>query len=227
MKADEIRLSDWTRIVFGETPPVFFIEVVLRTGFIFLLLIICMRMLGKRMAAQISRIELVALFSLAAAIGVPLQAPDRGVLPAVVIAVVVVVVGKIVSAMVFRNQKFEARVTDRLTILVNDGVFDMKKIRGTSLSTTFLFGQLRSMGLRHLGQVKRLYFQSNGSFALVKEETPVPGLCLIPAIDSDFRNEQTEVSELVCQTCGQSKKKNGAGTDCTNCHDNTWVHAIL
>src|SRR5215218_1790042 len=117
MKPEEIKLSDWGRIVFGETPPEFFIELIFRTLFIFLLLIISMRVFGKRMAAQITRIEMVALFSLAAAIGVPLQAPDRGLLPAVIIALVVVIVGRLVALFMFRSQTFEARVKDRLTIM--------------------------------------------------------------------------------------------------------------
>ena len=62
MKAEEIRFSDWGRILFGEVPPSFFLEVVIRTILIFLLLIISMRLFGRRMAAQINRIEMVALF---------------------------------------------------------------------------------------------------------------------------------------------------------------------
>lgn len=149
MKPEEIKLSDWTRIIVGEIPPAFLLEVVIRTLFIFLLLIVSMRVFGKRMAAQITRMELVALFSLAAAIGVPLQAPDRGLLPALAIAVVVVGVGRVVAWLAFRSQKFEARVKDRLSIMVNDGVFDMKKIKGTSLTTERLFATLRSEGIRH------------------------------------------------------------------------------
>jgi hypothetical protein len=50
----------------------------------------------------------VALFSLAAAIGVPLQAPDRGLLLAVVIAVIVVATGRLIARMAFNSQEFES-----------------------------------------------------------------------------------------------------------------------
>jgi uncharacterized membrane protein YcaP (DUF421 family) len=226
MKPNEIKLSDWTRIIFGETSPDFFVEVIIRTLVIFLLLIISMRLYGRRMAAQISRIELVALFSLAAAIGVPLQAPDRGLLPAFVIAIVVILVGRVVATLMFGNQKFEASVRDRLTIVINDGVFDLQKIKGTSLTTERLFAQLRSMSIRHLGEVKRLYFQSNGSFSLVKDENPSPGLSVLPAIDKDFINEQPKSEEKVCKTCGNRRKNNGQAETCSNCGDTEWVPAI-
>src|SRR6059058_5518901 len=105
MKPEDIKLGDWHRILFGEAPPEFFIELIIRSFFIFLLLIVSMRLLGRRIAAQLSRIEMIALFSLAAAIGVPLQAPDRGLLPAVVISVIVVGIGRLIAALACRNQR--------------------------------------------------------------------------------------------------------------------------
>lgn len=100
MKPEDIKWGDWARVWMGEVPPSFLLEAVLRTLFLFLLLIIGMRIFGKRMAAQLTRIEMIGLFSLAAAIGVPLQAPDRGLLPAVIIAIVVVSIGRMTSGLV-------------------------------------------------------------------------------------------------------------------------------
>lgn len=112
MKSEDIKLSDWSRILFGEAPPEFFIEIIIRTLFVFLILILSMRLFGRRMAAQINRIEMISMFSLAAAIGVPLQAPDRGLLPAVVIAIIVVSIGRLITTIAFGNQKFESSVED-------------------------------------------------------------------------------------------------------------------
>src|SRR5881275_1897303 len=108
MKPDEITLSDWQRMLFGEVPPAFFLEVMIRTVIIFLLLIVSMRLFGKRMSAQINRIEMVSLFTLAAAIGVPLQVPDRGLLPAFVIAIVVIVLGRSIAKLAMHSERFEA-----------------------------------------------------------------------------------------------------------------------
>jgi uncharacterized membrane protein YcaP (DUF421 family) len=227
MKQDEIKLSDWQRILFGDVPPDFFLEVVIRTVVIFLLLIVSMRLFGKRMSAQINRIEMVALFSLAAAIGVPLQSPDRGLLPAVLIAVVVILVGRLIASWAFKNERFEARVEDRLTILANDGVLDLQKMEGTVLSKEQIFSRLRSEGFRHLGEVKRLYLEANGSFSTVKEPHPSFGLSILPLHDPAFCEEQKQSNEQVCCTCGNRKKDNGAGDVCRNCKDNQWTNGIF
>src|SRR5215216_1741000 len=168
MKPDEIKWTDWQRILIGEVPGSFYIELVIRTLIIFLLLIVSLRLLGRRMAARTSRIELTALFTLAAAIGVPLQAPDRGLLPAIVIAIVVIAVGRLVAVFAFRDPKFEQTVVDDFTILVKDGVVQMKEMKKTRITLERLFALLRGESIRHLGEVERLYFEANGSLTVVK-----------------------------------------------------------
>lgn len=227
MKPEEIKFSDWGRILFGEVPPAFFLEVVIRTVIIFLLLVMSMRLFGRRMAAQLNRVEMVALFSLAAAIGVPLQTPDKGILPPVIIAIVVILVGRLVASIAFGNERLEGKIEDRLTILLNDGVVDLTKMNGTKLTRELLNAQLRREGIRHLGEVKRLYLEANGSFSVVKEPKPSFGLCILPASDQEFIREQNQCEEQVCRTCGKKKADNKQAEVCTNCKSNLWEKAII
>jgi uncharacterized membrane protein YcaP (DUF421 family) len=226
MKPDEIKLGDWMRVFFGEAPPAFFIEVIIRLVFLFILLVIAMRLLGLRMSAQLNRIEMIALFSLAAAIGVPLQAPDRGLLPAVAIAVIVIAIGRLVATLSFRNQKFEDLAEDDYAVLVQDGVLQMKKLRKTRLTIERLFAQLRTESIRHLGEVKRLYFEANGAFSLIKEQMPKPGLPILLPEDREFLEEQSKSETLVCHTCGAPKAWVAYRQHCANCGDDQWVPAI-
>ncbi|HEY0742788.1 MAG TPA: hypothetical protein VGD40_15065 [Chryseosolibacter sp.] len=66
MKPEQIYLWDWERILLGEVPPAFLLEIVLRIIVVYLILTVAMRILGKRMAAQLTRNELAAMVSLAA-----------------------------------------------------------------------------------------------------------------------------------------------------------------
>ncbi|MCW3114864.1 MAG: hypothetical protein JWR18_3260 [Segetibacter sp.] len=222
----DIKITDWQRILFGQVPPEFFIELLIRTTIFFLLLVFSMHFFGKRMAAQINRIEVVALFTLAAAIGVPLETADMGILPAFVIAGVVVGVGRLLATIAFRNERTEAAIEDSLTILANDGVLDLKKMGGTLVTVDRLFAELRSKGYRHLGEVKRVYIEANGSFSLVKEENPDCGLCILPGYDREFSEAQPDAGEKVCWGCGKKKRDNPDSEICTNCKNERWENAI-
>jgi uncharacterized membrane protein YcaP (DUF421 family) len=226
MNPDEIKLSDWQRILVGEAPFSFYLELVMRAFIIFVLLCVSMRLMGRRMAAQINRIEMIALFSLAAAIGVPLQAPDRGILPAFVIAFVVISIGRLVARTSFGNQRFEAIVEDNYAVLVKDGEIEMKKIKKT-LTIQRLFAQLRSEGIWQLGEVERLYFEANGSFSLVRAAKPRPGLSIIPLYDEELLSEKKFAPVKVCEKCGhQRSEQRQKHQECEKCGNKKWVSAM-
>lgn len=106
MKPEEIHITDWARIFLGEVPPSFMIEVVIRIAFMYLVLMVSMRAMGKRMAGMLGRTEMAALVSLAASIGVSLQDPSKGLLPVVIIAAVVVGIQRFIAWRGTQNPKF-------------------------------------------------------------------------------------------------------------------------
>ncbi|RYF54587.1 MAG: DUF421 domain-containing protein, partial [Cytophagaceae bacterium] len=157
MKEDEIYLADWQRILFGEVPGSFYIEILIRAFVVYLLLVVSMRLMGRRMSSQLSRNEMAAMVSMAAAIGVPILDASRGLLPAVIIAMVVVCIQRIISYWAARNETFEGISQDISSTLIENGVIQLAAMRDARMTGELLFAQLRSNGLIHLGHVKRLY----------------------------------------------------------------------
>lgn len=80
MQPQDIHFSDWQRILFGEVPITYLFELLIRAIAVYFILMVSIRAMGKRMSSQLSRNELAALVSLAAAVGIPMMAPERGVL---------------------------------------------------------------------------------------------------------------------------------------------------
>ncbi|WP_247236526.1 YetF domain-containing protein [Telluribacter sp. SYSU D00476] len=231
MTPDDIRLSDWKRILLGEVPPEFYLELVIRTFFIYLLIMVSMRMLGKRMSTQISRLDLCALVALASAVGVPILVADRGLVPPFIIAAVVVGINRFVAARSFRDQKFENLTQGDIDVLVEDSVMRMDRMKKSSISRDRLLAQLRSENLHHLGMVKRVYLEASGTFTLIKQANPRPGLPVIPAWDSEFINKKIRTTDtIVCSNCGATKPTNGSAhgdTRCTSCGESNWTKAYV
>jgi uncharacterized membrane protein YcaP (DUF421 family) len=227
MQSFEIHLDDWMRILVGNVPLSFFIEVVFRVVFIFLLIIFCMRLMGKRMAAQLHRNELLALSALAASIGIPIQSPDRGLLPAVIVATIVVLAQRFIALVSTRSERFESRSQGDICELVSDGVMNPRNMMQTRISQERLFAQLRSMHITHLGKVSRLYFEANGSFTLIDQTSPAPGLSVLPDKDPEFRSRQRLRHDLrVCENCGQYPPCPQYQGRCTNCGHDVFVAPV-
>jgi uncharacterized membrane protein YcaP (DUF421 family) len=229
MKPQDIHLTDWMRILVGEVPLSFFIELIIRAFCIYVLLLISMRSMGKRMSSQLSRNELAALVSLAAAIGVPMMAPDRGILPAFVIAFVLIMIERLIAGHAFKNQSFEKYSQGNISTLIKDAVIDVKVLENVGLSRQQLFAQLRSGGITQLGKVKRLYMEANGSFTLIENEEAVEGLSIIPAWDEEFKSSfELSPDTIACDFCGHTEKNDtNHPSQCPNCGNKNWATAFV
>lgn len=221
-------ITDYLRILMGDVPWSFLLETAIRLVLMYLLLLVGLRLMGKRMAGQVSRTELAGLVSLAVGIGIPLLSADRGLLAPVVIAAVVVVGHRLVTRWAARRPSAEHLLQGRLVSVVADGVLQLPVMEQVVLSQERLFAQLRGESLEHLGQVRRLYMEANGTFSLVEAEEPQPGLSLIPGWDEGFRQEQpTAPGKFACLRCGQvAEAPQAPPTPCPHCGAQQWEPAV-
>ncbi|HEX8506019.1 MAG TPA: YetF domain-containing protein [Hymenobacter sp.] len=229
MKPDEIQLSDWMRILVGEVPASFYIEAVLRIVFIYLLLLFAMRQMGSRMGSMLTRNEMTALVSLAAANGVALMAPDRGLLPVVVIAAVIIGYQRLIAWWAFRNKKFESLVLDDVRVLVEDGRLLLKNLEDSVLSREQLMARLRQESISNLGSVQRVYQEANGAFSILKYPKPKPGLSILPLGDAAFRQEQEKApGQFACGSCAHLVPgQQLPARECPSCGEKEWYPAVL
>ncbi|WP_394846786.1 hypothetical protein LZC95_04890 [Pendulispora brunnea] len=107
MAPESIAPTDYHRILLGRVPWTFAIEVVIRIGVVYVLLLVAMRLMGKRMSSQATRNELAALVSLAAAVGPAIQDPKNGFLPPVIVAAVVVATQRLAAEGTIKSARFE------------------------------------------------------------------------------------------------------------------------
>ncbi|MFK4135713.1 hypothetical protein ACI2KR_26035 [Pseudomonas luteola] len=122
----EYSLADWHHILLGQTPWTFLLEVMLRAGFTYLLIMLAMRLVGRRVASQYTLFELSVVVTMAGAIGVPLQAQERGMLPPLLIMAGVIIFQRTVARLNMRHFKIEIAVSGRVLSVLNDGRFDLK-----------------------------------------------------------------------------------------------------
>lgn len=226
METSEIHLYDWDRILNGNTPAIFLIEIVIRAIFLYTMLMVALRLMGKRMASRLTRNELAGIATLSAAIGMPMQTPDRGLLPTVVLVVFVVLMQRWIAARAAKDEAVEKKMIGKLSTVMTDGVLDMKELKKAGISRHRVLAVLRTSGVKQAGEVKRLYLEATGGFSLVQAEIPAPGMAVIPEWDEEFlQSMQRHDSTTVCNFCG-----NHSGIPfetCNNCGNTSTGPAYL
>jgi uncharacterized membrane protein YcaP (DUF421 family) len=228
MKPEEIHLNDWMRMLIGEVPVSFLLEAVLRIFIIYLILVCSMRLMGKRMGSVLTRNEMIALISLAAANGVAIQSPDRGLLPVLIVAVIIIGFQWFISLQTMKSKRFESLVLDDLDTLVADGRLQLNCMERTRISRERILSEIRSKGIENLGRVQRTYMEANGAFTVMQFPDRQVGLSTFPDWDKDIKQEQQKADGyFACASCGKVvEARQAPATACDHCEHQEWERAV-
>jgi len=228
MDKQDIQPFDWRRILLGQQPAEFLIEVLIRTVIVYIALVIVLKILGKRMDGQLTLIEMAVMITIGAIISVPMQIPDRGIVLGLVALLGVVSFHRGVNWLTVKSEKLGRVAEGTLDILVRDGVLQIGAMQATGISKQHLFAQLRNQQILNLGKVKRIYFEACGLFNIYLENHEVPGLPLYPSDEAQVIHEHARPATgfVACKNCGYTIHSTRTTTPCSNCKKNEWIPAI-
>jgi uncharacterized membrane protein YcaP (DUF421 family) len=229
MNQTPFQLFDWKRIVFGDAPPQFLIEVFFRTILMYAVLLLTLRLLGKRMNAQLSIMEFAVMISLGAIVSLPMQSPERGVLDGAVLLLLILTFQRGLGLLSFKSPRIGDLVNGRMSTLVKDGILQTDIMKQEGITKDQLFAQLRHKQINQLGELDRVYLEAHGVFSIFPSRSPKPGLSTLPEKDDPFlETQQRENGMRACAYCGTVGKETSVRSDeCPNCHHRLWTHAII
>ncbi|MHA4740454.1 YetF domain-containing protein [Dyadobacter sp. MSC1_007] len=229
MKKEDIVPGDFYRILFGETPVIFLVEVLLRTLIIYVALLVVVRIMGKRMGGQLTIAELAVMITLGAIVSPGMQMPQTGLLLCMLILICALIFQRGTNWLEFRSQRFEDISQGTITTLVKDGVLQLKEMQQTKISRQQLFAALRSSGVYNLGEVERVYLEACGRFSIYRKNTAGAGLLLFPPDDTEINLFQQKVADgqLVCANCGATPDHQNKDERCPVCGADQWGEASI
>nr|WP_294929113.1 YetF domain-containing protein [uncultured Flavobacterium sp.] len=221
MDKDDIKITDWYRILFGEAPPEIIVEVAIRSIILYLVLVFVVRLLGKRTNSILTITERAVFITLGAIVAMPMHGPSHGIVIGIVVLLTVLILQQSLTRSFFLNTKWEKLMQGKVIILVKDAVIDVAQLEKHFFSRQQLFELLREKEIRHLGQVKRAYIEASGTLSIYKYKDEKPGLSIIPVKDIDTVIIKDEKNS-VCTWCGTVVEKNKF-TSCPNCRHDNWA----
>jgi uncharacterized membrane protein YcaP (DUF421 family) len=228
MKKEDVIMWDWQRILFGEAPAMFMIEVFLRTIFSFILLITILRLLGNKMKGQLTLMEMAVIITLGAIISVPMQMPDRGIVVGIIALACILGFHRLMGWMTVGSSRMETIIQGKLSILVRDGVLDLEAMAASGMSKQQLFAELRGRSYYNLAKIKRVYFEASGIINVYPQDHRKPGLAVYPPGESELIDSSDQSHDHVaCQNCGFVVETDQQGNECPHCNEKQWMVAIF
>ncbi|MGV3599750.1 MAG: DUF421 domain-containing protein [Dyadobacter fermentans] len=229
MKKEDIVPGDWYRILFGETPVVFLVEILLRTILMYAILLIIVRMMGKRMGGQLTISDLAVMITLGAIVSPGMQMPQTGLLLCGVILVCALLFQRGLNFFEFKSERFEQATQGKLSVLVKNGVMQLEEMHRTKVSRQQIFSALRNNQIYNLGDVARVYLESCGLITIYRHPEAGAGLPLFPPGDEAISGfGQTSVENtLVCANCGKVPESQDRQQHCPVCNATQWGQASI
>jgi uncharacterized membrane protein YcaP (DUF421 family) len=227
MEKDDVKLNDITRILFGDAPAEYLLEVFVRSVIAYIVLLVIIKLLGKRMSGRLTPTEMAVMLMFGAIVSSAMQIPDRGVLEGIFVLFLVLAIQRLTTLWTVKKRKAEDLVLGNMSMLIKEGVLQLHELEGERISRHQLFAKLRAKGIKQLGEVKRLYMEVNGALTLYKKDPLQPGLSVFPADDTDVLKEQEPVTgKKVCYQCGHVYAESELPAQCYHCHSDRFVEAV-
>ncbi len=219
---------DWERIFLHELSGEFAAEIVFRTITMFVVVLVILRLSGKRGVRQLSIFELAIILSLGSAAGDSMFYDDVAILPTAIVCVTAIGLYRVITWLTTKNERFEKLLEGRPMYIVEDGVMIIKDDSKDSLSKYEFFAELREKGVEHLGQVKAAILETEGhvSVFFFADGAVRPGLPILPKAYNENTAIIADSGAYACIYCGTVQHLPPGRHHCTRCGHHEWVAAI-
>ena len=219
---------DFKNMLMGGEDWSFLLEVALRTFIMFLIILISLRLLGKRGVKQLSIFELVVIIGLGSAASDPMFYKNVGIIPALSVFILIIVLYKFLTYLIGINKKFEFALEGKPGCLIKDGVFSIENFKKETLGADEFFSELRMQGISQLGQIDEAIEESSGNISIFyyPDQEVKYGLPIMPGYLDNYQIEITKRNHYSCTFCGYTQEIEPISQcKCPTCLKNKWVPA--
>jgi uncharacterized membrane protein YcaP (DUF421 family) len=144
--------------------PLPIVEKLLRPVIVYLVLVLLLRLFGKRELAQLNPFDLVVLLSLSNTVQNAIIGDDNSVTGGVIGAFSLLAINWLVVRVLFRSKRLTRVMEGRAAVLVHNGQVDQRALKGESLTREELLEVIHRQGFEDFHQVRRCELEPNGTF---------------------------------------------------------------
>jgi uncharacterized membrane protein YcaP (DUF421 family) len=150
------------------------LQIVLRTGVIYLLVLIGVRLSGKREVGQMTPFDLTLLLLLSNSVQNAMTGPDTSLLGGAVAASTLLVFNYLVADVSGGSRRFRKLVQGEPSLLVHDGKVIESHMEKERVSMDELHRALREHGIQSVDQVALSVLEVDGSISCLKYDEIKP-----------------------------------------------------
>lgn len=142
----------------------------IRSAFLYLLVVALYRLMGKRQIGELQPSELVLAIMISDIASVPMQSISTPLVSGVVPIIVVMSIEVILSFISQKNQKLRRVITGTPSLIISEGKMVVSEMERLRFNIDDLFEQLRNNGQFDISQIAFAVLETNGNISIMPKE---------------------------------------------------------
>lgn len=142
----------------------------LRTILLYIIIIIAVRMMGKRQISELQTSELVITLLMSNIASIPMQDTDQSMLSGVVPILVLMACEVLLSFLMLKRAGIRRLICGKPVIVIDNGKIDQKAMKKLRLSTEDLTEQLRQKDVFDISEAAYAILETNGNLSVLKKQ---------------------------------------------------------
>ena len=147
--------------------------IVLRTVVVYLVLLVLLRVSGKRALGQMTPIDLLVLLIISNAVQNAMVGPDTSLNGGILAAITLVAVNWLVARLGLRSSWLRERLLGTPSLLVDNGKFVEEHLRREGITEDEVMQALREHGVDDLAKVRMAVLEVDGTISVVPDDSLV------------------------------------------------------
>ncbi len=143
---------------------------VIRTAVLYFVVVLCMRIMGKRQVGELQPSELVITILISELASIPMQDLNRPVTNGVIAILVLVLLELIISALTLKSMFFRKVFEGKSAIIIKNGIIDQKMMKKLRITIDDLLEGLRQAGNFSVDKVNYAIMETNGTISVQLKE---------------------------------------------------------
>ncbi len=171
------------------------LTIIIRTVIVYILVIVAVRLMGKRQVSDMQTSELVITLIISEIASLPLENPSRPLMMSAVPVMLLIALELCVSIIMLKSRRFRGIVCGHPIVVIKDGRMIKSELRRLRVSEEDVYSLLRQQQVFDTESIRYAIIEPNGSISVLMQE------------DRDDTVESTELIDEI-----ESVEKGGENT---------------
>lgn len=147
--------------------------VIVRTIFLYFVILLTFRLMGKREIGQLSVVDLVVNIMIAELCVLAIEQPQAPMIKTITPIVLLLSIQVLLALFSLKSQSFRHLIDGTPATLIKNGEIDEQQMRKQRYNFDDLMMQLREQNVRSVGDVEFAFLETDGKLSVIKKE-PTP-----------------------------------------------------